>query len=315
MTAGVIIRTFLVDGDPDGLRTLELSNSTVLATVFPRAALDRFLSRDPAKRPGVYLLVGPDPDDDRNRLYVGEAEATGTRLRRHNTTKDFWEVAVVFTSKDDYLTKTQVQYLESRLVAEATRIGKVVLDNGNVPNPPRISEGDQAEVEGFMAHLRLLLGAAGFGFLRSRVPTRSPRPTAPTAEGEQEDVFVYTVRGAAARLVRGESTYTVLAGSKALDTERPSAQDYIRRLRAELVSSGILQPDGQGLLQFTSDAEFESASGAACAVAGGHVNGRELFKRERDGKTLKAVEEDDAAAADLEEVGQIKPDSVPEEEG
>lgn len=137
---GVMIRTFLVDGTPDGLRTYEISNSTVHATVFPRPSLDRFLKRDPAQRPGVYVLLGQDPEVDSVRIYVGEGDPAGPRLQSHGSKKDFWTQAIVFTSKDDYLTKTQIQFLEARLVTEARAAGRVAMENGNSPGEPRIWE-------------------------------------------------------------------------------------------------------------------------------------------------------------------------------
>lgn len=287
---GVMIRTFLADGVVDGLRTLEISNSTVLGTVFPRPALDSCLKRAAAQRPGVYVLVGPDTEGaGETRVYVGEGDPAGPRLRAHGVQKDFWTHALVFTSKDDYLTKTQIQFLESRLIAEIRSAGRAVLDNGNTPTEPRISEADQAEVEGFLDQLRLLVGAAGFDFLRSRAAPRQSR-------NEGASTFTYRVRTAEARLVRTQSAYTVLQGSTALADARPSAQSWVSRLRSELTKAGILVPRDGELLTFTKDAEFESASAAAVVIAGGNVNGRVMFKR-ADGKTLREVEEEEAAKA------------------
>lgn len=42
--------------------------------------------------------------------------------------KEFWNEVIVFTSKDDYITKTQIQYLESELCRIADESGKVILD-------------------------------------------------------------------------------------------------------------------------------------------------------------------------------------------
>ena len=50
---GRLIRTFLVNDNPDGLKTLEISNMTIKATVFPRPLLKDFLERDESRRPGV----------------------------------------------------------------------------------------------------------------------------------------------------------------------------------------------------------------------------------------------------------------------
>ena len=47
---GSVIRIFLKDGNPDGLRTIELTLSTVLATIFPRPSLEKFLGGKSAQK-------------------------------------------------------------------------------------------------------------------------------------------------------------------------------------------------------------------------------------------------------------------------
>jgi len=37
------------------------------------------------------------------------------RLKDHSSKEDFWTETIVFSSKDDYLTKTQIKYLEAEL--------------------------------------------------------------------------------------------------------------------------------------------------------------------------------------------------------
>ena len=43
--AGQVIRMFLTDGNPNGLRTVEIMNMTILGTFFPRTQMDRFIAR------------------------------------------------------------------------------------------------------------------------------------------------------------------------------------------------------------------------------------------------------------------------------
>ena len=114
---GKLVRMFLVDGSTDGLKTLEISNMTIKATVFPRPLLKDFLERDEAGRPGVYMLYGSQIDGNlKPILYIGEGDPVSDRMKSHGVNKDFWTEAFVFTSKDEYLTKTQIKFLESRLI-------------------------------------------------------------------------------------------------------------------------------------------------------------------------------------------------------
>ena len=65
-------------------------------------------------------------------VYVGEGAPVFDRIQSHNESKykkDFWNRAIVFSSKDDYLTKTQIQYLESKLVSEINKIQGAIAEN------------------------------------------------------------------------------------------------------------------------------------------------------------------------------------------
>lgn len=114
---GKLIRLFLVEGIPTGLKTVEVSNMTILGTMFPRTKLNKFLERDAANKPGVYILLGDSIEKtDETIVYVGEGDPVSPRLKSHSINKEFWTEAIVFTSKDNYLTKTQIQYLEAEIV-------------------------------------------------------------------------------------------------------------------------------------------------------------------------------------------------------
>jgi hypothetical protein len=60
---GKTIRIFLADGEPTGILLAEISNWTGKVLVAPRSQLDQLSKREEVRRTGVYLLVGPDPDD------------------------------------------------------------------------------------------------------------------------------------------------------------------------------------------------------------------------------------------------------------
>ena len=96
MSRPTSIRIFLADGSPDGIRIVEKSNWTGRAVVASRTQLPDALQRDELTRPGVYVLAGTG-DDGESRLYIGEADVLGERLRTHASRKDFWTWFVAFT--------------------------------------------------------------------------------------------------------------------------------------------------------------------------------------------------------------------------
>lgn len=56
----------------------------------------------------MYILIS-DSDD---KIYIGETEGFLSRVRDHEAKKSFWEQAIMFVSKDNDLTKSDVKYLE-----------------------------------------------------------------------------------------------------------------------------------------------------------------------------------------------------------
>jgi hypothetical protein len=126
------IKLFLADGSPDGIRIVEKSNWTGRAVVASRAQLSEALQRDELARPGVYVLTGSD-DSGSPRLYVGEADVLGERLRNHASRKDFWIRFIAFTSTDENLNKAHVRYLESKLIALAKAANQWQLENSAIP--------------------------------------------------------------------------------------------------------------------------------------------------------------------------------------
>ena len=129
------LELFFIDGKPDGMLTAEVFNWTGHVLMTPRTQLSAALKRAEARYTGVYLLLGED--DNGPLVYIGEGEDIGDRIKSHDTKKDWWTIVMLITSAANNLNKAHVKYLESRLVEEARRIGKVALDNGNTPVPER----------------------------------------------------------------------------------------------------------------------------------------------------------------------------------
>jgi hypothetical protein len=82
---GKTIRIFLADGEPTGILLAEISNWTGKVLVAPRFRRGQLSKREEVRRTGVYLLVGPDPDDPSRALAsIGEGDNVLKRLLRHN---------------------------------------------------------------------------------------------------------------------------------------------------------------------------------------------------------------------------------------
>lgn len=82
---GKSIRLFLAEGTPHGLISAEIVNWTGRMLVVNRTDLDKLAHRPEARRPGIYLLSGADPEKpSKERVYVGESENVLGRLVQHD---------------------------------------------------------------------------------------------------------------------------------------------------------------------------------------------------------------------------------------
>lgn len=290
---GRAIRIFLADGTSTGLRTAELGLSTCKAVMVPRVGLEALSRRPEARRTGVYVLVGDDPDHPARRaVYVGEGDDVFTRIRKHDDTKDFWDQVVLFVSKDENLTKAHVRYVEARLIALAQSARRATVQNGTEPEAGRLPEADQAEMEEFVEHIRMLASTLGVTVFDT-TPMPSPNPSV----GSATDVkLTISGKGYSATAVLRQAQFIVLKDSVARIEEAPSLGASSRALRAELLDVGVLKSTASGFV-FTQDYTFDSPSGAAQAINGANVNGRTSWKL-ADGRTLKDWQDEQLGGAE-----------------
>ena len=261
---GKLIRMFLVNGGTDGLKTLEISNMTIKATVFPRPLLKDFLEREEADRPGVYMLLGSQMDENlKPKLYIGEGDPVSERLKSHGINKDFWTEAFVFTSKDEYLTKTQVKFLESRLINFAEEAKRVELDNIRSSGEPTISEVDRAEVQQFLEAIQLLVHSLRLNFFdRLSMTSTSITPAV------DEIIYEYKVKDAFGKMAVRDGKYVLLSGSTAAKEPRGSAGQGILNYRKELIEDNALQYNNSTeLYDVVKDIPFNSSSYAGSIVS------------------------------------------------
>lgn len=153
MIFGKTIKLFLIDGEPGGRLTCELSNWTGKAYKIPRVKIKDCTDRPDLTNPGVYLLFGRD-ETSKDLVYIGEAEVVYNRLTQHLTQKDFWNEAIIFISKDENLNKAHIKYLESRLFDIAKSVNRYFVANSTTPTQSSISESDTAEMEEFIDNIQ-----------------------------------------------------------------------------------------------------------------------------------------------------------------
>lgn len=294
MSVGKSVRLFLADGTPGGLLTAEIMNWTGHVVAAPRSDLGSLLKRPEASRTGIYILLGDDPDSMGGSLaYIGEGDDVSKRLYQHSRSedqggKDFWERAIVLTSKDANLTKAHARFLESRLITLAQQAKRARLMNGTAPMPLPLPESDVSDMEYFIAQVKIALPVLGVNLFRSTAVTSAPLdPVEPFQPSQPSVSPLFEMRlkkdGVLATAQEVDGEFTVLEGSLA----RPSwigVEDGYRRLRDKLEQDGTLVPTADGTLAvFTRSQVFASPSAAAAIVSGRSSNGRVEWKLQSSG--------------------------------
>ena len=288
------IQLFLMDGEPTGRIACEMHNWTGKAYKIPRIRLKECKARAELNNPGLYILFG-STEAGEPAAYIGEAEDVLYRLNQHLGSKEFWNEVIVFVSKDDYLNKAHIKYLENHLHNIGIRLNRYVLYNGNVPNRPTLSESDQAVMDEFIYHIRLLTTTLGHKiFEEKRAEQLAPhQPTSVQPEKTplvEETIFhLSSNRGAEARGKPTAEGFVVLKGSKfVMDTSKSFAHYYLKT-RKKLIEEKKLIPENRSLV-LVEDHVLPSPSNAASLILGRSANGLTEWKL-TDGTTLKAYEE------------------------
>ena len=279
MKFGKTIKIFLIDGDPNGRMSCELSNWSGKAYKIPRVKIKDCTDRDDLTSTGVYLLFGKD-EEGKDQVYIGEAESILKRLNQQLTSKDFWNEAIIFISKDENLNKAHIKYLEYRLHDIAKAANRYKVDNSVIPTQSSISESDRAEMEEFIEYIKMLVNTLGHKVFDEK---REFKP-----KQKQEIFSIKAARGADGQGEPTSDGFVVLKGSKAAGSTVTSMTSNFLTLRRKLIDEGVLVDKGE-YLEFPDDYIFSSPSTAASIVLGRNANGLTEWKL-KDGRTLKDFE-------------------------
>lgn len=282
---GKTIKLFLIDGEPSGRMTCELSNWTGKAYKIPRIQIKESYNRTELKNPGVYLLFGKD-ENNNNLVYIGEAESIIDRLKQHISQKEFWNEVILFISKDENLNKAHIKYLENRLYEITLNNNRYKLENSSTPAKSSISESEIAEMEEFIENIKLLTNALGHKVFESLVNESIKRKKSKIFE-------INAARGAKGNGFPSANGFVVLKGSKIATTTVNSMQKSLENMRNKLLEDNIIQKIDEKLV-FSQDFEFSSPSTASSIIMGRSANGLKEWKL-NNGISLKEYETADTS--------------------
>lgn len=274
-----LIQTYLPDGTLEGVRIIELSESTIKAFVIPRIKLNDIKSRGEINQPSLYLLI----NSGENQVYVGESENFYHRVKNHDQSKDFWDIAVAIVSSTNNFDKSDVKYLESLAVEKAKATAAMEVLNKTVPVRNNVHEYRLHSLQIILEDTALIMESLGFSLL------------APKESAEPRNEWHLEAKNTRAKAEYRGSKIVVLAGSK-ID---PS---YSERWAKKYTSwhaerNSVLQESADlidGVYVLRQNIPFNSPSRAAGFCTGRNANGWKEWK-DSSGQTMDEVIRKDAA--------------------
>ena len=284
------LKVFVMGQDPRSLKSIELLNWTGLAFVGKRSQIAQARDRKELQEPGVYMLIG---DDDAASglvdIYVGETDDFAKRINDHVSKKDWWDTFVVFVSKDRYLTKAHVRWLEKALYHSAkAAVGTLNVRNDKEPNGAALPESDEHAMQEFYQNLTFVLETMGHTYFDVDARTDIPRHSTDDSKFQislPKELGTGNLKG---YLEVQEGSFILLKGSyiraQAQDSFQTANSGYYALWTKIIQSDAVRKTEVDGALQTTRNIEFKSASAAGAIVRGRSTNGKTDWKRIKDGK-------------------------------
>lgn len=296
-TVGRVVKIFITGQDPRSLRTVELDNWTGVAITGQPEFFKKALEAEVLARSCVYLLIKSGADDDLPEIYVGESDNFSQRYTSGRFPIAF-DTFMIFTSKDDNLTRAHVRWLENKLWTVLNgNSGKVIVTNANQPSESNLPRADIATMHTYLANMIYVLEALGYDLFSVQERTSASPSPATTTEGnatetDGQSLTLYATlphRPDDRALLRYENgAYTLLTGSKINRVMNGSLPANVRKLRQQLITDGELIECGE-YLELKRDIPFSKPSPASALVKGHSSTGYRDWARETDNLPLGAI--------------------------
>lgn len=282
------LELFFIDGKPDGMLTAEVFGWTGHLLVAPRTRLLDALKRKESSYTGVYILIGEK--DEEPLAYIGEGENISSRIKSHDAKKDWWTRVVFITSAANNLHKAHAQYLEARLVNEGNKASNIKLENNTSPSLPSLSEAAQANMEGFIEKLLMVLPAIRVDLFTSKTKPDKPGVIDKSKSTAESPVFELYLKkeGIRATAILDDGEFVIQKGSLARGKYigKRSNKYYYWRHYDKLVEQGILADQGEHKV-FTQSYAFPSTSAAGAVCNGRSTSGPLAWRVKGTGQTYK----------------------------
>lgn len=276
--------------DPAGIKVIENPTKTLKAVLFPRDYLPEFSKMTEASQAGVYILYNTIDKHERPHIYIGQTGySINSRLSNHNRNKDFWDQALVFVEKGNFLNlnSAHAKIIESILIDEAAKCGVVVMDNSAGSNAQKVQKADQlasATWAGEVITITKILGLAFFvPHISEDQPDNRQAPSDDTDISKGKWTMIPDGLYTMIRKIKNmKKTYNGImevrngncilkAGSEISPVKKDMTKGWEKKWEGAQKSGDVL----------TEDIPMDSPSGCAALIIGGTCNGWTSWKNSK----------------------------------
>lgn len=227
---------------------------------------------------GVYFLIYQDDDESKPAIYIGQAGVRkdgkgvlGRAIVPHPSMLEWTEVILV-TTTDDSLGPTEISFLENKFYNLAKKCNRYKLTNQVEPTKGNLSEEKECVLDELADYIQMIVGTMGYRMFESNVKSSA----------KKSERFYTKLKGCTAYGKQTNEGFVVLKGSELVMEKTKSCPDFVIKNREKYADK---IKDGKLL----EDISFFTPSGAATFVHYSSANGRLVWKREKDNKSLNDI--------------------------
>ena len=169
-----ILKLFLKNGTLDGFFNVEDTNTIVSVYSCPRDSIEELIIEEASEGYGVYFLLSE------NQVYIGQSTNLRKRIDQHKIGKLWWQRAVLLTTKNDSLTRSNIDYLESEFIKLAEIANTLDIDNKNKGIKQKIDKFYQEYLKKFIEESLILLELIGVSVFKKTLRNKLPSPIKPS---------------------------------------------------------------------------------------------------------------------------------------
>lgn len=278
------IEIFLPDGNPKSIKIASITSRNVEVSYIPRKKIAFAKDRKGLNGVGIYFLVGNSEERVKPEIYIGETGKLLNRISRHNLKQDFWQYAVLVTSRVDQFTRAHGKYLEWLSCEKAKQANRYFMHNAVSPSKPHVSESMEADLEDSFETISTLVSTLGVPVFQ---PIRTSQVDKGSTDEDVDDIFLIQGRGSQGTGAFTNDGFVIFSGSQLSNTLSPTIMKRNPKLRDRYLTEDMLEKHNDYIL-LKEDVICGSPSTAAALIVGHACNGWKHWKNNK-GQTLDEI--------------------------